>query len=268
MTDEKKKNEHKTDKHHGQAGDGNDLIPIKADGTPAKYDKYGNLVTENTGKGKGIMLKQSYQTASKNIAAPSPAEIAYGLTRPYWSINMMPIEYVYNSVIRYFNSIIEPKYERIPVVDEEGEPLLDDDGKTILHTVLTSYIYKNTPTKYGLAQALGVELSTLNNYLRAETVHADSNIDYTGMNSKNKFEHLAITTDGFAYYDNETLTHCSTQHAYGNWVVTKEVSCAEDGQRHRTCTICNHVESETVLKGQHTYDFENATVVTDRKSVV
>ena len=68
MTDEKKKNEHKTDKHHGQAGDGNDLIPIKADGTPAKYDKYGNLVTENTGKGKGIMLKQSYQTASKNIA--------------------------------------------------------------------------------------------------------------------------------------------------------------------------------------------------------
>ena len=186
MTDEKKKNEHKTDKHHGQAGDGNDLIPIKADGTPAKYDKYGNLVTENTGKGKGIMLKQSYQTASKNIAAPSPAEIAYGLTRPYWSINTMPIEYVYNSVIRYFNSIIEPKYERIPVVDEEGEPLLDDDGKTILHTVLTSYIYKNTPTKYGLAQALGVELSTLNNYLRAETVHADSNIDYTGMNSKNK----------------------------------------------------------------------------------
>ena len=97
----------------------------------------------------------------------------------------MPIEYVYNSVIRYFNSIIEPKYERIPVVDEEGEPLLDSDGKTILHTVLTSYIYKNTPTKYWLAQALGVELSTLNNYLRTETVHTDSNIDYTGMNSKN-----------------------------------------------------------------------------------
>ena len=83
-----------------------------------------------------------------------------------------------------------------------------------------------------------------------------------GFGSENKFDHLAITSDGFAYYDGTTLTHCSTQHAYTDWATTKQVSCEADGERTRTCTICNHVEKEVIKKGAHTYDYEHATVVT------
>lgn len=83
-----------------------------------------------------------------------------------------------------------------------------------------------------------------------------------GFGSENKFDHLAITSDGFAYYDGETLAHCSTQHAYTDWTITKQVSCEADGERIRTCTICNHVEKEVIKKGAHTYDYEHATVVT------
>lgn len=87
-------------------------------------------------------------------------------------------------------------------------------------------------------------------------------IEGKGFRSENKFDHLAITSDGFAYYDGETLTHCSTQHAYTDWTITKQVSCEADGERIRTCTICNHVEKEVIKKGAHTYDYEHATVVT------
>ena len=87
-------------------------------------------------------------------------------------------------------------------------------------------------------------------------------IEGKGFRSENKFDHLAITSDGFAYYNGETLTHCSTQHAYTDWTITKQVSCEADGERTRTCTICNHVEKEVIKKGAHTYDFEHATVVT------
>lgn len=165
---EKKKTEG-TKHHGGYAGDGKDLVPIREDGTPSKYDKYGNLVTENTGKGKGVVLKEYYQSASKNIAAPSPEQFSKALTRPYWSINDMPISYVYNSIMDYFNSLLEPVYQRVPVLDDDNEPILDADGKRILHTVLVNYSYKNIPTLYGLAQSIGVELTTLQGYLKIDT---------------------------------------------------------------------------------------------------
>ena len=176
----------KTDKHHGAAGDGFDLVPTKKDGTPAKNDKYGNPVTEGTGKGKGVVLKNYYQISNKNISAPSPEEIVKHLTRPYWSINSMPIEYVFTSIIEYFNSLIEPIYKRIPVLDDEGNPIKDSDGKEIEQTALVNYAYKNVPTRYGLAQALGVSLTTLDGYLRVDNSNNDSSKDNSGNNSHSK----------------------------------------------------------------------------------
>lgn len=172
----------------GYAGDGKALIQVDENGVPvSKYDKYGNLITANTGKGKGIMLKEQYSSASKGIVAPSPKEIAKGLTRPYWSINDMPLEYIYNSIIDYFNSILEPVYKQLPVLDDYGNPTYTVDGQEIKHTVLVDYAYKNVPTLYGLAQALGVELSTLNNYCRIEVFNSNNNsIDNTDNNSISK----------------------------------------------------------------------------------
>lgn len=173
----------------GYAGDGKPLVALDENGLPtAKYDKYGNLVTANTGKGKGIMLKEQFSSASKNIVAPSPTEVARGLTRPYWSINDMPLEYIYNSIMEYFNGILEPVYKRLPVLDDYGNPTYDIDGVPIEHTVLVNYAYKNVPTRYGLAQALGVELCTLDNYMRIDVFNSSSNssIDGSGTNSREK----------------------------------------------------------------------------------
>lgn len=194
----------KSDKHHGVKGDGFDLVPTKADGTPAKYDKYGNLVTEGTGKGKGVVLKEYYNIANKNIAAPSPDEFAKSLTRPYWSINDMPISYVYNSIVEYFNSLVEPMYQRVPMLDDDNNPVYDADGKEVLHTVCTNYSYKNVPTRYGLAQALGVELTTIDNYLRTDVSQYDSSIDHSGSNSIEK-GYIATHQNTYVNRDNKLI---------------------------------------------------------------
>lgn len=162
-------------------------VPIGDDGLPTvKYDKYGNPVSTNKGKGKGIMLKEQFATASKGVVAPSPEEISKGLTRPYWSINDMPLEYIYNSIMEYFNSILEPVYKRLPVLDDNGNPTYTVDGMPIEYTALVNYAYKNVPTRYGLAQALGVNLTTLDNYCRIDVYNSNNNaeVDYTDYNSR------------------------------------------------------------------------------------
>lgn len=177
----------KRTKHHGgSAGDGKPLVVLGEDGLPAtKYDKYGNVVTANTGRGKGVMLKDQYANASKGIVAPSPTEIARGLTRPYWSINDMPLEYIYNSILEYFNSILEPVYAQVAVLDGYGNPTYTIDGQPIKRTVLTNYNYKNVPTRYGLAQAIGVELSTFDNYMRVDVFNSNTTANSNSSNNSN-----------------------------------------------------------------------------------
>lgn len=171
--------------HHGGASnDGQPLVKVDENGKPHKYDKYGNLVTENTGKGKGITLKNYYACANKNISAPMPEEIIRNLTRPYHSINDMPIEYIYNSIINYFISLTEPVYERVFKLDENDNPMYDSDGKPILETKLVKCNYKNVPTMYGLAQALGVEMNTLYNYLSTKQFNDSSLYNTTIINNR------------------------------------------------------------------------------------
>lgn len=61
-------------------------------------------------------------------------------------------------------------------------------------------------------------------------------------------------------YENRVCTRCGEEepgcavHTYGDWVVTKEKTCLEDGSRKRTCTVCG-VEQVEIIKstGTHTY---------------
>ncbi len=171
--------------HGGAANDGQPLVKVDENGKPHKYDKYGNLVTENTGKGKGITLKNYYACANKNISAPMPEELIRNLTRPYHSINDMPIEYIYNSIINYFISLTEPVYERVPKLDENDNPIYDNYGKPILETKLVKCNYKNVPTMYGLAQSLGVEVKTLYDYLNTKQFSDNSLYNTNIINNKN-----------------------------------------------------------------------------------
>lgn len=169
--------------HGGAAGDGQPLVKVDENGKLHKYDKYGNLVTENTGKGKGIMLKNYYACANKNISAPMPEDIVKNLTRPYFSINDMPLEYIYNSIMNYFISLTEPVYERVPKLDENDNPMDDSNGKPIFETKLVKCNYKNVPTLYGLAQALGVEKATLYDYLNTKQFTNNQVFDTSNTNT-------------------------------------------------------------------------------------
>lgn len=181
---EKKTRNGKNKHHGGYAGDGQDLVPLKGDGTPAKYDKYGNLVTPNTGKGKGIVLKEYYNCANKNIQAPMPQELIRNLTRPYHSINDMPIDYIYNSIVEYFISLTEPVYKQVQKLDENDNPIKKNDGTYERETKLVGCNYKNVPTMYGLAQALGVEVKTLYDYLNTKQFNDNTLYDTNNINNK------------------------------------------------------------------------------------
>ena len=42
-------------------------------------------------------------------------------------------------------------------------------------------------------------------------------------------------------------------HTWSDWNVTLEPTCTEDGSQYRTCTVCNHTVTETIVKLGHNY---------------
>ena len=44
-------------------------------------------------------------------------------------------------------------------------------------------------------------------------------------------------------------------HAYGEWRVTKPATETEEGSKARDCTVCDHVQTETIpmLEHEHSY---------------
>lgn len=53
------------------------------------------------------------------------------------------------------------------------------------------------------------------------------------------------------YYTIGIFSECDMNgsHKYGNWVVTKEASCTEDGEREKVCSVCEEKITETIEKG-------------------
>ena len=50
----------------------------------------------------------------------------------------------------------------------------------------------------------------------------------------------------------QTETELATSHAYGDWVVTEEATCAKEGTETSTCANCGDVKTRTVKKKAHT----------------
>ena len=70
--------------------------------------------------------------------------------------------------------------------------------------------------------------------------------------------------DGLTDYGDEPMTYTlirfdvnvsGHKHSYGNWVVTKEATCTEDGSRERVCSGCGNVETEVIPAG-HKWNWE------------
>ena len=44
-----------------------------------------------------------------------------------------------------------------------------------------------------------------------------------------------------------------TAHTFGEWTVTKEATCTENGERKTTCTVCGYEKTEVTDKAEHTF---------------
>ena len=94
--------------------------------------KAGAIITDNAATKK---------TVNNGVPAESPKQIFEFIVKPYNSIKAMPIDYVYNTVMKYFNSLVAE--------------VRDDKGNII------DYKWIGIPEKRGLALALGCGWSSL-----------------------------------------------------------------------------------------------------------
>jgi len=98
--------------------------------------KAGSVIVE-----KGAIRK----TVNNGVPAESPKQVFEFIVKPYALIKSMPLYYVYNQVIRYFNSLVAE--------------VQNENGKTI------DYKWVGIPERRGLALALGCSVIALENYV-------------------------------------------------------------------------------------------------------
>ncbi len=100
-------------------------------------------------------------------------------------------------------------------------------------------------------------------------VDIDDSWALTGIKAtQNGKEVYSFVKDGFAFVDAvpdageiviTPVTLCddgTTVHNFGEWQVTKEPTCTEDGERTKTCETCKYVTTE-VIKSNHTYEIDS-----------
>ncbi|MGN1316615.1 MAG: leucine-rich repeat protein [Acutalibacteraceae bacterium] len=80
--------------------------------------------------------------------------------------------------------------------------------------------------------------------------------DYTtsGFNAlKNAAQVITVTYNGFTTTFTVFVGDVPTEHNYGDWVIDKEATCTESGSKHKTCSLCGDVVTETITATGHDY---------------
>jgi len=54
--------------------------------------------------------------------------------------------------------------------------------------------------------------------------------------------------------ETKTLYPLPASHHYGDWVITKEANCTEEGEKQKTCSVCNNVVAESIDILGHNYN--------------
>lgn len=105
---------------------------------------------------------------------------------------------------------------------------------------------QNTTTKSGTLFTLTFKVLTKN-----ETTTKIS-IDKTGSNfAQASGDKLTFTTSSGTL----TVDKCAAGHTWGEWVITKDATCTEEGERTRKCTVkgCGKTQTEVIPMTEHTY---------------
>ena len=91
--------------------------------------------------------------------------------------------------------------------------------------------------------------------------------DYTtsGFNAlKNGAQVITVAYNGFTTTFTVYVGVVACEHSYGNWVVDKKATCTESGSRHKTCSRCGDVVTETISSIGHT----SSDWMTDQEATV
>ena len=80
--------------------------------------------------------------------------------------------------------------------------------------------------------------------------YSEKNKDFLlyGYNNSTAYSYAAKNGLKFEIIDGGS-THT---HTYGDWTVTKQATCKEEGSQQRTCSGCGNVETQTIAKTAHT----------------
>ena len=57
----------------------------------------------------------------------------------------------------------------------------------------------------------------------------------------------------FLYDMSDVTIPCTGDHKFGEWTVTKEATCTEDGSKSRTCSVCGTSETQTIAAPGHKF---------------
>ena len=76
----------------------------------------------------------------------------------------------------------------------------------------------------------------------------------------------SIHDEAWKYDDTEHWQECScgerlnvANHIYGDWKTTKEATETEEGSKERGCTVCDHVQTETIPMLEHEHGIHDET---------
>ncbi len=159
-----------------------------------------------------------------------------------------------------------------PNISNHGQWWISANKTSNLDEFYVSDVVLNEETnKYDIVYETFTSYDTLNVGVDANTYNINTPIAiYVGSNPASGWKAadffdkadaaLRVTTDGFMHADGK---YCSDgDHEYGNWVVTKENTCGEDGIKTRTCKYCAHEDTDVIAAdaSAHKVDLSKGTV--------
>ena len=85
------------------------------------------------------------------------------------------------------------------------------------------------------------------------TCTEDGNVEYWYCRGCNKY---FADEDGKEQLEGGDVVIKATGHSWDEGEITTEPTCAEEGEKTFTCTVCKQTKTESIGKGPHTYSLE------------
>ena len=247
-----------------------------------KYPTYGTLTVAKNGANINDRPCSKETDSTIITLIDGTAGIEYTVTAAYkntagnyWyevNTNLGQSGYIYSG-----NCIYQPKFDDVVCNGSVPATVAMDGTLTLSGTISAPYtkIQKATVTIYKEDGNMCTEYKTLTKDA------VDGKIDLSQFSfklSESKsvkllckvevyMAHYNITTEKYPtgtrkVYDLGTATLTCVNHSYGNWALTTDYTCTQNGEWTRTCKICGHKETKPEAAPGHNWTVANSSGVT------